>query len=244
MPALTYAQEFISSDSLALFGILIGIMLALSPVPTFIDIAIHSKTTGGYTVAPYIASLLCCSLWLMYAFVAGASKYDLIPLNLMSFVIYSIYCSIFAYYCPNLYYVLQIYMLGASILGLTLLIALVTQSLVFIGILATIANTLMFAAPLAVMRSVIETESVRYMPFMLSFSSFLCATIWLMWALVVDDYFVLVPNALGTIFGLIQLALYSMYFRSVGEDIVIMVDSGTPTECITRAVEPFNTTQY
>lgn len=215
---VTVEQVYIGKDTLALLGIIIGIMLALSPVPTFIDIAVHSKSTGGYTVAPYISSLLCCSLWLLYALLAGSSKSELIPLNLMSFIIYSLYCGVFMYYSSSRFRILQIYMAGATSLAVAILVGLLTQSLMFIGVLATLANCVMFAAPLAVMQAVIETRSVRYMPFLLSFSSFLCATTWLAWALVVDDYFVLIPNALGTIFGITQLGLYSMYFRPTFEE--------------------------
>lgn len=210
----SYIQGLATKENLALAGVIIGILLSLSPIPTFIDIAIHSKTTGGYTVAPYISSILCCSLWLTYALVAGSSKYDLVPLNVLSFVIYSVYCGIFAFYSPQRLKVIQIYLTGLGALAVAVIVGVVTRSLAFLGVVATVSNCLMFAAPLAVMQSVIETKSVRYMPFLLSFTSFLCASVWMAWALVVSDYFVLIPNSLGVVLGLVQLGLYSMYCRA------------------------------
>jgi solute carrier family 50 protein (sugar transporter) len=205
--------EFVTAQQVASIGIIIGVILSLSPIPTFIDIAMHSKTTGGYTVAPYLSALVCCSCWLTYALLAGASKADLIPLNAASFIIYSIYCGVFLRFCENRAHVLRLYSAALVVVALTLTTALVFKSLIVIGLLATIANCIMFAAPLAVMQQVIQTRSVRYMPFLLSFMSFICASVWLVWASLVGDYFVLVPNALGTFFGVVQLLLYTVYWR-------------------------------
>jgi solute carrier family 50 protein (sugar transporter) len=128
------------------------------------------------------------------------------------------------------------------VLALTVIAAVIVKSLLFIGIVATVANCVMFAAPLAVMQQVIQTKSVRYMPFLLSFSSFLCATVWLIWALVVSDYFVLIPNALGTFFGLIQLILYGIYWRMTdrnSEDETVQLaqamEASEKSECATEA---------
>lgn len=204
---------FVSQEQIAVAGIIAGIMLSLAPIPTFIDIVIHSKSTGGYTVAPYVSSFLCCSAWLTYALVAGSAKAALIPLNAVSFAIYSIYCGLFLYYSENKSKVLRIYMASLGLIALLVCVAVFVKSLLLIGIIATIANCLMFAAPLAVMQQVIRTKSVRYMPFLLSLASFLCALVWLVWAILSVDYFVLIPNALGSLFGLVQLVIYGVYWR-------------------------------
>jgi hypothetical protein len=49
------------------------------------------------------------------------------------------------------------------------------------------------------------------MPFLLSFLGTISACIWTAWAYVVDDLFVLVPNLVGAILGIIQLAVYLKY---------------------------------
>jgi solute carrier family 50 protein (sugar transporter) len=210
---MTSVLDFLDKENLVSAGVLIGIMLSLSPIPTFIDIAIHTKSTGGYTVAPYVSSLLCCSTWLTYALISGGSKSDLIPLNTWSLVIYLAYCATYLYFSDNKTGVIRIYVSALGLLALTVIIAIIFKSLVVIGTIATVANCVMFAAPLAVMHQVIQTKSVRYMPFLLSFTSFLCASVWLLWALMARDYFVLIPNALGTFFGIVQLILYLMYWR-------------------------------
>jgi len=206
-------ESVIDRQKIALVGIVLGICLSLSPIPTFVDIAIHSKSTGGYTVAPYISSLLCSSLWLTYALIAGSAKSDMIPLNAISFGIYFIYCGIFLFYTPERFKTLRVYMAALGILAAVVAVGIFTKSLIFVGVMATIGNCLMFAAPMMVMQLVVRTQSVRYMPLLLSLSAFLCADVWLLWAILVNDYFVLVPNALGAVFGLIQLVLYAFIWN-------------------------------
>ena len=204
---------FASKDNVAALGSVVGIMMSLSPVPTFIDIAIYSKTTGGYTVAPYISSVCCSSIWLTYAILAGSSKSDLIPLNALSIAIYIVYCLVFLTYADNRQEILRTYTAALLIIASIAALATLAQSLLLIGILAIAANCLMFAAPLAIIKEVVKTKSVRYMPFLMSFMSFLCASVWLTWAIMAQDFFVMFPNALGTLFGLAQLVLYSVYWR-------------------------------
>ena len=202
----------VDPQKIAIVGIILGIALSLSPIPTFIDIAYHSKSTGGYTAAPYIASLMCCSMWLTYAIMAGSEKYSMIPLNAVSFFVYMTYCGIYLYFSPDRFRTGKLYMGALALVGLSVTIGIFTKSLIFVGVVATITNCLMFAAPLMVMQLVIQTRSVRYMPLLLSLSGFLCACTWLFWAVSVEDYFVLIPNALGAFFGLIQIILYAIYW--------------------------------
>uniref|UniRef100_A0A2P2JZJ0 Uncharacterized protein n=1 Tax=Rhizophora mucronata TaxID=61149 RepID=A0A2P2JZJ0_RHIMU len=60
---------------------------------------------------------------------------------------------------------------------------------------------------------VIRTKSVEYMPFFLSLSTFLMSTSFLLYGILNFDVFVYIPNGLGTILGIVQLALYYYYRR-------------------------------
>ncbi|XP_028122525.1 bidirectional sugar transporter SWEET16-like isoform X2 [Camellia sinensis] len=66
-------------------------------------------------------------------------------------------------------------------------------------------------APRDIKRTVIKTTSVEYMPFFLSFFLFLNAGVWSVYALLVKDIFIGVPNAIGFILGSAQLILYLVY---------------------------------
>ncbi|GMY24898.1 bidirectional sugar transporter SWEET5 [Fagus crenata] len=87
-----------------------------------------------------------------------------------------------------------------------------------VGILCIIFNVIMYASPLTVMRRVIRTKSVKFMPFFLSLAYFCNGIVWLIYALLKFDLFILVPNCCGAVLGMVQLILYAIYYRSTQWD--------------------------
>ncbi|KAM7471319.1 hypothetical protein LguiA_009502 [Lonicera macranthoides] len=67
-------------------------------------------------------------------------------------------------------------------------------------------------------RRVIRTKSVKYMPFYLSLASFANGLCWTAYALIKLDPFVLIPNAMGSVSGAVQLILYATYYKSTNWD--------------------------
>ncbi|EEF48987.1 bidirectional sugar transporter SWEET3 [Ricinus communis] len=81
----------------------------------------------------------------------------------------------------------------------------------FTGSVGLLASVGMYGSPLVVMKQVITTKSVEFMPFYLSFFSFLASSLWLTYGLLSHDLFIASPNFLGVPFGIIQLVLYFIY---------------------------------
>nr|ACF85395.1 unknown [Zea mays] len=87
---------------------------------------------------------------------------------------------------------------------------------VFCGLAATIFSICMYASPLSIMRLVIKTKSVEFMPFLLSLAVFLCGTSWFIYGLLGRDPFIIIPNGCGSFLGLMQLILYAIYRKNKG----------------------------
>ncbi|MCO5595041.1 hypothetical protein L7F22_049078 [Adiantum nelumboides] len=97
------------------------------------------------------------------------------------------------------------------IIVLTLTVLPVDRRALFVGTIAAVLNTAMYAAPLAAMKNVIETKSVESMPFLLSLCTLINSCLWAIYGILKKDPFIIVPNALGVVFGILQLTLYARY---------------------------------
>ncbi|KAK5804346.1 hypothetical protein PVK06_031995 [Gossypium arboreum] len=82
---------------------------------------------------------------------------------------------------------------------------------VFVGTIGLVASVAMYAAPLVVVKQVIMTKSVEFMPFYLSFFSFLASVLWLAYGLLSHDLLLASPNLVGLLLGILQLGLYRKY---------------------------------
>ncbi|KAJ4976866.1 hypothetical protein NE237_001972 [Protea cynaroides] len=81
----------------------------------------------------------------------------------------------------------------------------------FVGSIGLVVAIGMYGAPLVVVKQVVQTKSVEYMPFNLSLFSFLNSSMWGPYGLLGHDLFIAIPNLLGWPLALFQLVLYFIY---------------------------------
>ncbi|KAF5934763.1 hypothetical protein HYC85_025892 [Camellia sinensis] len=80
-----------------------------------------------------------------------------------------------------------------------------------VGWICLVFSISVFATPLCILKHVIRTTSIEFMPFSLSLSLTLNAFMWFFYGLLIKDFNIAILNILGFIFGIIQMVLYVIY---------------------------------
>ncbi|KAF3456242.1 hypothetical protein FNV43_RR00892 [Rhamnella rubrinervis] len=201
---------------IGVIGNIISVLMFLSPVGTFWRI-IKERTTGDFESVPYICTFLSSFLWTYY----GITKPDgllVATVNGFGILVETVYITVFLIYAPAKMKAKTGILIGILDVGFVAAAILVTRLALegdaridAIGLLCAALNIIMYASPLSAMKTVVTSKSVEYMPFWLSFFLFLNGGIWTLYAFLVRDYFLGVPNGAGFLLGTAQLVLYAIY---------------------------------
>uniref|UniRef100_I1KBZ8 Bidirectional sugar transporter SWEET n=1 Tax=Glycine max TaxID=3847 RepID=I1KBZ8_SOYBN len=189
----------------------------ICPRPTFYRVC-KKKSTEGFQSIPYVAALFSAMLWIFYAYVKTGETL-LITINAFGCVIETIYLAVFITYCPKKARMSTLRMIVLLNFGGFCTIVLLTHLLAkgeearvkLLGWICVVFATSVFAAPLSIIRVVIRTKSVEFLPFPLSLLLLISAIMWLLYGISLKDIYVTLPNVVGLTFGVIQIGLYAMY---------------------------------
>ncbi|XP_071740834.1 bidirectional sugar transporter SWEET4-like [Rutidosis leptorrhynchoides] len=214
----------VARTTVGIIGNVIAFIMFLSPVPTFIRI-VKNGTVEQFLPYPYLAKFINCGLWVLYGLpMVHPHSFLVLTINGAGFLIASVYLLLFLLYSDRQqrlkvmsYILAEIFSLGV-LTGLTLTYAHTTKFWSnLVGCCATVANIMMYAAPLCVMKQVISTKSVEYMPFLPSLFSLLNGISWTVYALIGFDIYIVIPSGIGSLLGLTQLALYATFYKSTNQ---------------------------
>ncbi|KAL5860454.1 hypothetical protein ACOSQ4_001750 [Xanthoceras sorbifolium] len=202
-------------------GNIISFFLFASPMPTFVKIY-KNKSVEEFKPDPYLATIMNCMLWIFYGlpFVTPDSVL-VVTINSVGLLLEIVYITIFFIYVQRKgqikvinWILIELVFLGIVATCTLLLFHTHEKRSRIVGILCVIFGVLMYASPLTIMTKVIKTRSVKYMPFYLSLTNFLNGLVWVTYALIRFDLYVLTGNGLGALSGAVQLILYACYFKS------------------------------
>ncbi|OAE19864.1 hypothetical protein AXG93_1130s1170 [Marchantia polymorpha subsp. ruderalis] len=190
------------------------------PVSTTFYRIFKKKATDSFSAIPYLCTLLNCVLWLLYGMPFVTKNGVLImTINGIGAILEMCYLSIFMKYAakPGKIHTAKVGgTLGVFFIVVVLVVVFATHHLharhTIVGILCVIITIVMYAAPLSVMRVVIKTKSVEYMPLPLSVMVLLNSAAWSAYALLKKDIYIMIPNFFGVVLGIGQLILYWWYY--------------------------------
>ncbi|KAL9235013.1 hypothetical protein vseg_009816 [Gypsophila vaccaria] len=208
---------------IGVIGNIISALLFLSPTKTFVRI-VRNRSTEEFESFPYIATLLSSSIWTYYGIIKpGALLVSTV--NGFGALVQLVFVSLFLFFAPPSKKATTTILVGAVDVGC--LGAIVSISWFFlndetritvIGLIGAALNIVMYGSPLAVLGTVLKSKSVEYMPLLLSLCVFLNGGVWTIYAFLVNDPFLGVPNAAGFILGVIQLTVYAKYRTTNGDE--------------------------
>lgn len=199
-----------------------SVVLYLSPAPEFHRIH-KAQSTGEVAVLPIVVLFVNATMWSTYG-ALSAAYFPVMVVNVFGVLTTIAFTSVFYRWTaerPRVARVVLAALLFLCLVAIYIILAktgAVHQSnddvVNVIGYISVAVNIAMYAAPLATMRTVVRTRSVASLPIALSTVSLTNGALWVAYAALANDTFVLIPNTIGVVLAAAQVALY-LKFRHV-----------------------------
>ncbi|CAO2836326.1 unnamed protein product [Amaranthus hypochondriacus] len=220
---VSFLQYSVLKDAAGVAGNIFAFGLFVSPIPTFRRI-IRNGSTEEFSGLPYIYTLLNCLIcaWYGSPFVS-IDNILITTVNSIGAIFQLVYLFLFISYAERerkfkmMGLLAGVFVVFAVLVFMSLNLFDFSSRQKFIGFLSCASLISMFASPLFIIRLVIRTKSVEYMPFYLSLSSFLMSASFFAYGMFNWDAFIYVPNGIGMLLGITQLGLYTYYSKKASE---------------------------
>ncbi|XP_043705121.1 bidirectional sugar transporter SWEET3-like [Telopea speciosissima] len=218
--------------ALRIAGNVTSVLLYAAPIITFRRV-IRKQSTEGFSCVPYVVTLMTTILYFWYGLPIVSYKWENITVVTICGVGALLESSfVLIYFCfaspkgkariLTIKFSKMQRIVILMVVGLIIVISitiLVSASIlrdhhhrkVFVGSIGLVVATAMYGSPLVVVKQVLQTKSVEFMPFYLSLFSFLSSSLWGPYGLLGHDPFIALPNLLGSPLGFFQLVIYCIY---------------------------------
>ncbi|CAI5500855.1 unnamed protein product [Closterium sp. Naga37s-1] len=206
---------------LGILGNVTALALFLSPVKTMRTIFL-ARSVGDFSELPYVVTLFNCLLWTTYGLpVVESGRVLVSTVNGTGAFLAALYITPFLALGTKRTKIRTAVSVGVVLLLfgailLTTFLAFYTPATrsSFLGICAVVVTIGMYASPLDIMRTVVRTKSVEFMPLLLSLCCLLNGLAWTAYGVYTMDIYIIIPNSIGSVLGTAQLILYGMYCKA------------------------------
>jgi len=177
---------------------------------------VRKGSAGDSSGLPFIVGSLNCAIWLKYGLLID--DWTIKVVNLIGTTLLASYSLAFYKYTPyKTSSIKQMVFAFGFFMTLSFYVDRMDEdqeeSRYILGIVGCAMGVGFFASPLASLAQVIRTRSTEVLPFPLIVANFFVTSNWWLYGIILDDNFVLVPNALGWCLAMFQLLLFA-YFPS------------------------------
>jgi len=176
----------------------------------------RNKNTSSLSPLSYISLFNNCIIWVLYGFLKN--DVTILTANFIGAIAGIIYTIIFHYYTHismTKYYVGTAVMLG--FVSFILMWGFNQRiSIQILGIMGCFASVVLMSSPLATIWVVINNKSTKSISFVVCVAMWLNGLSWTLYGYVIaqNDYYIIVPNAIGFIMATFQLSLFLIYRRT------------------------------
>nr|XP_043612747.1 bidirectional sugar transporter SWEET3 [Erigeron canadensis] len=213
--------------AVGLLGNAASLLLYAAPIWTFARV-IKKKSTEEFSFVPYTISLFNCLMYTWYGLPVVSYQWEnfpMITINGLGILLELSFIIIFIWFTSPKQK-LKAGIMTSAVTTIFSITALISTFVIhdhktrkqLVGGVGLVASVGMYASPLVVMKKVIQTKSVEYMPFSLSLFSFLASALWMAYGLLGRDLIIAAPNLVGAPLGALQLVLYCKYRNKVMEE--------------------------
>ncbi|KAJ9469336.1 Sugar transporter SWEET1 [Diplonema papillatum] len=187
--------------------------LFLSPLMTMKEIK-EKKTTGDMPLLPYTMMTANGFLWCTYGFLTG--DFTIMAANVSALVMGGYYVKTFMNYKQPNASVGPAFAAAGAAVAVTAGLAsgmLVPEAEIIdrVGQTGVAVVIMMFGGPLASIKKVIAEKNTASLPLPMAVATTANCLAWTMYGLIIQDFYIYFPNAVGLASGLAQLALFARF---------------------------------
>ncbi|KJH48322.1 mtN3/saliva family protein [Dictyocaulus viviparus] len=171
--------------------------------------------TEGTGSAPFLIAFISCAFWLQY----GVVKQDnvVIFVNTVGFILQGCYLAYYYRMTRNPRVLKKVILCELIAIGMMLYAVnyagLKNNGRDTLGFICIVLNVASIGAPLFQIGEVIRTKNSETLPLPLCLACFAVSLQWLFYGILVNDFFIQVPNYIATFLSIIQLSLFVIYPR-------------------------------
>lgn len=199
---------------LGILGNVASCLFFLSSAPRIVRM-VRLKSCGGLSGDLYVFKLFNCLMWAFYGLpFVHPHDFWVVLTNSFGCAFASMYIISHLLYASKPEQISLIWKLFAIIAGFVSMVVLLflldrsqTSRILIVGILCAVISSCMHITLLSQCTMVLESKDVKYLQPNSSITAFLKGAIWTTYGIVDFDIFIIIPNGVGVLIGMIQMVV-------------------------------------